>query len=188
MKNERKGKFNLRFQSCFWLKLTCMRLQHWDSKRDCYNEWTVPSMPFFLFFLAHHMLLRTWHWHHHRPVLLMLFSAKLDKIAFAVLSPVVLSRSTWSKNTYLILGETSLFRSKNIRQTLNISWFAYLSATSSPMIEKKVSSFWISCITFARIYSPVMQMTSSCTVFEMLVAFLLPVSVLEDFYQSCPIA
>ena len=119
---------------------------------------------------------------------LMLFLAKIDKIAFAMLSPVVLSRSTWSKNTYLILGETSLFRSKNIRQTLNISWFANLSATSSPMIEKKVSSFWISCIIFARIYSPVMQMTSSCTVFEMLVAFLLPVSVLEDFYQSCPIA
>ena len=23
----------------------------------------------FLFFLVHHMLLRTWHWHHHRPVL-----------------------------------------------------------------------------------------------------------------------
>ena len=72
---------------------------------------------------------------------LMLFLAKIDKIAFAMLSPVVLSRSTWSKNTYLILGETSLFRSKNIRQTLNISWFANLSATSSPMIEKKVSSF-----------------------------------------------
>ena len=34
------------FQSCFWLKLTCMRLQHWDSKRDCCNECTVPSVLF----------------------------------------------------------------------------------------------------------------------------------------------
>ena len=44
------------------------------------------------------------------------------------------------------------------------------------MIEKKASSFWIGCVTFARIYPPVMRMTSSCTVFEVLVAFLLPVS------------
>ena len=105
----------------------------------------MPSVLFSFFFLTHHMVLRTWHWRHGTCLLgnttLMLFLAKIDKIAFAMLSPVVLSRSTWSKNTYLILGETSLFRSKNIRQTVNISWFAYLSATSSPMIEKKVSSF-----------------------------------------------
>ena len=81
-----------------------------------------------------------------------------------------------SKNPFVDLGETSLFRSKNLRQTLNISWFAYLSVTSSPMIEKKASSFWIGCATFARIYSPVMRMTYSCTVFEVLVIFLLPVS------------
>ena len=64
---------------------------------------------------------------------------------------------------------------KTLRQTLNTSWFAYLSVTSSPMIEKKAFSFWIGCVTFDRIYAPMIRITSSCPVFEVLVAFPLPV-------------
>ena len=58
-----------------------------------------------------------------------------------MLSLVVLSTFTKSKNTSLILGETSFLRSKNLRQTLNIYGFAYLSVNSLPMIEKKAPVF-----------------------------------------------
>ena len=101
----------------------------------------------------------------------MLFSAKLDKIAFAMLSPDLLSRLTKSKNTSLIWGRHHFLDLKAFRQTLNTSWFAYLSVSSSLVIEGKVFSFWIFCgVAFDRTYAPVIR-TSSCTVLEGLVAF-----------------
>ena len=102
----------------------------------------------------------------------MLFSAKLDKIAFAMLSPDLLSRLTKSKNTSLIWGRHHFVDLKALRQTLNTSWFAYLSVSSSLVIEGKAFSFWIFCgVAFDRTYAPVISRTFSCTVLEELVAF-----------------
>ena len=70
----------------------------------------------------------------------MLFSTKLDKIAFAMLSLDVLLRLTKSKNTSLIYeGRHHFLDLKTLRKTLNTSLFAYLSDTLSPMIEEKAS-------------------------------------------------
>ena len=50
------------------------------------------------------------------------------------------SRLTRSKNTSLILGETSLFRFKNLRQTLNISYsIASVSASSLLTVSFSIS-------------------------------------------------
>ena len=102
----------------------------------------------------------------------VLFSAKLHKRAFAMLSPDLLSRLTKSKNTSLIWGRHHFLDLKAFRQTLNTSWFAYLSVSSSLMIEGKAFSFWIFCgVAFDRTYAPVISRTFSCTVLEGLVVF-----------------
>ena len=64
--------------------------------------------------------------------------------------------------------------------------YVFICYLIAAVIEKEASSFWIGCVRFARVYSPVVQMTSSCTVFEVLVAFLLPESTCSlRFFESC---
>ena len=89
-----------------------------------------------------------------------------------MLSPDLLSRLTKSKNTSLIWGRHHFLDLKAFRKTLNTSWFAYLSVSSSLMIEGKAFSFWIFCgVAFDRTYAPVISRTFSCTNWEGLVAF-----------------
>ena len=120
-------------------------------------------------------------WHGSDKVIICLSSYKRDidvvlgqtwQNSVAMLSPDLLSRLTKSKNTSLIWGRHHFLDLKAFRKTLNTSWFAYLSVSSSLMIEGKAFSFWIFCgVAFDRTYAPVIR-TSSCTVLEGLVAFL----------------
>ena len=89
-----------------------------------------------------------------------------------MLSPDLLSRLTKSKNTSLIWGRHHFLDLKASRQTLNTSWFAYLSVSSSLVIEGKAFSFWMFCgVALDRTYAPVISRTFSCTNWEGLVAF-----------------